>query len=66
MVPFGTDFSFEFAETNYKYLDKLMKFANQNRFIGAKFRFRYSTVDEYFEAVRNRAQELNYKWPVYS
>jgi predicted AAA+ superfamily ATPase len=50
-IPFGTDFSFEHADSNYKYLEKLIDWVNSHTNegeIGSKFRFRMSSVDEYF------------------
>ena len=66
MIPFGTDFSFQYAESNYNYLAKLFNFVNSDtKNIGKKFRMRMSTVDEYFNAVREAQLEKNVQWPTY-
>jgi hypothetical protein len=65
MIPFGSDFAFQFAGANYEFLDKIEKMFNTRRAARA-FRFHYSTVGEYFEAVKSsmeRSETL--QWPVY-
>ena len=68
-VPFGTDFAFQFAKANYMYLEKLIEYVNSNYEegqLGNKFRFRMSTVDEYFQALKKTAAKKKVTWQSYS
>jgi hypothetical protein len=51
MVPFGSDFSFQYAHVNFEFLEKLKKLFETKR-AGRRFRFHFSTVSEYFAAVK--------------
>jgi alpha-mannosidase len=62
IIPFGTDFSFMWANINYEYLDNLKKLFATKR-AARKFRFHYSTVDEYFKALNSKAESMNITWP---
>lgn len=65
MIPFGSDFAFQFASANYDFLDRLMTFSKENP-LGKKFLFKYSTVDEYFTAVKEEGKAANITWPLHT
>ena len=65
MIPFGSDFSFQYAHINFQFLEKLEKLFKTKR-AARRFRFHYSTVSEYFEAVKKEMQaSTKLQWPTY-
>jgi len=58
MVPFGSDFSFQYAHINFEFLEKLKKLFETKR-AGRRFRFHFSTVSEYFAAVKKQMEETS-------
>jgi len=47
MITAGQDFTHMFAEANFDFLEKVMTLLSKTK-EAAKFRFKFSTVDEYF------------------
>lgn len=65
MVPFGSDFSFQYAHINFQFMEKLERLFKTKR-AARRFRFHYSTVSEYFEAVKKEMQSSpKLQWPTY-
>ena len=65
MITAGMDFSWQFAEVQYNFFDNITDvFKNHSQ--GSKFRFQYSSVDEYFKAIFKKQQELKFEWPTYT
>lgn len=59
----GDDFSFYYAEDNYKFMDDLIQIAgNQSQ----DFVFKYSTAKEYYEAVQSEAYQKSITFPIYT
>ena len=54
MITAGNDFAFKFAEVNYQFLENATQAINKNA-NGRKFKFMYSTVDEYMKATSKKA-----------
>jgi len=50
MFTLGTDFSFQFANITYNFIDQIVKLVKDDK-RGNKFSFKYSTVREYLDAV---------------
>lgn len=65
MFTLGTDFAFQYANISYKYIDDWVAVANSIP-DGKKFKFVYSTVQEYLSAVQAEKARLNFEWPTYS
>ena len=61
----GTDFAFQFADLSYKYIDGIVKAVNDNK-EGKKFKFIYSTVQEYVDSVQSEKKKLAFDWPKFS
>jgi lysosomal alpha-mannosidase len=61
----GTDFAFQFAELSYKYIDEFVEVALAHPRGGKKFKFVYSTVQEYVDAVKAEQRAKSFEWPVY-
>ncbi|TNV85114.1 hypothetical protein FGO68_gene2057 [Halteria grandinella] len=60
----GTDFAFQFANLSYNYIDSWVQVANSIP-AGKKFKFVYSTVQEYQDAVQSDIRRLNIELPKY-
>ena len=63
---FGADFGFTDAEYSFEYIDAFMEMVNDHfeEVIGKKINIHYSTVNEYFQAVKN-FNNGDIKFPVY-
>lgn len=53
----GTDFAFQFANLSYQYIDNWVAVANSIP-AGKKYKFVYSTAQEYVEAVQSEIRTL--------
>lgn len=50
MITAGMDFAWQFAHINYQFFDNVTHlYSNHEK--GRRFKFMYSTVDEYFQAI---------------
>lgn len=65
MITAGMDFAFLFAEVNYNFFENVTE-AFSSHALGKKFRFKFSTVDQYFKAIFKKQKEMNFEWPVYT
>ena len=61
----GTDFAFQYANITYEYIEGIARIVNNHK-DGAKFKFVYSTAQEYVDAVRNDQEEMDIEWPTYT
>jgi hypothetical protein len=52
LIPAGSDFSFQFADLSYKFMEDAMQILSANQIGSKKFNFMYSTVDTYYQAIR--------------
>ncbi len=59
---FGDDFSFYYADQNYKFMDDIIAIVNSNT---DKFIFKYSTAMEYYQAVKAEKQAKSIDFPVH-
>jgi|LauGreDrversion4_2_1035121.scaffolds.fasta_scaffold215933_2 hypothetical protein len=50
MITAGMDFAFQFAEHNFKFVEKIIYLTKEIK----NMKFVFSTVDEYFQAVWSR------------
>jgi Glycosyl hydrolases family 38 N-terminal domain len=62
MITAGMDFAWQFAHVNYKFFDNVTALYSNHTF-GRKFKFIYSTVDDYFTAIQKKQKELKFNWP---
>ena len=51
LIPAGMDFTFLYAQLNYKFLDRAFSLIGSRR-EGMNLKLRYSTVDEYVTAIK--------------
>ena len=51
MITAGMDFAFQHAEINFKFLENVTEAFSAAK-LGKKFKFFYSTVDEYFSSLK--------------
>ena len=65
IIPFGSDFSFQFAHVNYRFLDDLFAMIKKS-YYGKNFRFKYSTADEYFRAIQDSKKKKGFDWPTFT
>lgn len=63
---FGSDFAYYDATYNFNYIDKLMEIFQKHsqEVLGKKLNMKYSTVNEYYDEVKN-FNNGNIKFPVY-
>jgi alpha-mannosidase len=52
LIPAGSDFSFQFADLSYKFMEDAMQILSANQIGSKKFKFMYSTVDTYYQVIR--------------
>lgn len=64
MFTLGADFSHMFATEIYTFFDNYVEVIN-NHTNGRKFKFFYSTLNEYLVAINKEKEQKNFEWPVY-
>jgi hypothetical protein len=65
MITAGMDFAYQFAHDNYMFLEKVFQATKDHPdAVYNKFKFRYSTVDEYYQAIWQAQKVSNWDWPV--
>lgn len=66
MFTLGADYSFQFANLSFSYIEEVVKIMNEHPEGGRILKFKYSTVQEYITTVQSEANKLNsFKWPEY-
>ena len=65
MITAGMDFAWQFAEVNFKFFENVTALYASHE-TGRKFKFMFSTVDEYFQAIFLKQQEEKFNWPTYT
>jgi hypothetical protein len=65
MLTAGNDFAFQFAEVSFSFMENATAVIRNSEH-GRKFDFKFSTVDEYFQAIQEKKKAKGFDWPTYN
>lgn len=62
----GADFAFQYANLSFSYIEEVVKLMSEHTKAGRTIKFKYSTVQEYMDAVKSEAVKHKIDWPEYN